>query len=501
LWCAYFRDLDLMRHRTWKGALLALQFGALLARTGGASCSNDVGKARAERMAMHCQRVNTSQQGSCAAIDCGTLSSLVQAFCAIPKGRPALCSEYPAVVLSKPVGIPADLERIMNTVAEDLQVAAPGAARMRDTFTLITSVAANVKSSKATVDAEQKSFDQRSTAAAAAYKRHKAAVDSKSAAQLAEAPKLLEAARTEYEAAVTVGESLVKHTAELRDYGRTLTASVEGGDRVASEINLYARDAKNAELVMEDALRSGAQAQADSDSMARVKAFRDQAKDAANETAKAATEVTQLSRKAHTLAEMGPGYDAKELESQASKNDEALKKKLDELKHSLAGLSGTAGNLCDRAMLERSWKASPRTSTSRVDGLVTVSMHTLDAKQLGTACPFLKSTLGSSEPASGSGAGEGARSFDMGFVPFKDLGLEILVLVDSGAKCSADGCGHTFFVNEGSGFAKASSPIVTRELVGFARKGVDVFAIMTAAEWKLRRAPGKPSELVYLRAR
>lgn len=489
-----------MRHRTGMGALLVLHFGALLAKAGGASCSQEVGQARADRMQMHCQRVNTSQPGSCAAIDCGTLSSLVQAFCAVPQGRPALCSEYPAVVLSKPVGIPADLERIMNTVAEDLQVAGPGAARMRDTFTLVASVAANVKSSKATVDAEQKSLDQHSTAASAADKRYKVAVDSKSAAQLAEAPKLLETARTEFEAAVSAGESLVKHTAELRDYQRTLVASVQGGDKVALEINLYAKDAKNAELVMDEALRSGAQAQADADAMARVKAFRDQAKDAAKETAKSATEATQLARKAHTLAEMGPRYDAKEAESEASKDDDALKKRVDELKHALAGLSGTAGNLCDRAMLERTWKAATRASTTHIDGLVPVVLHSLDPKQLATACPFLKSTLGPAEAASGSDT-EGTRSVDMGFVLFKDLGLEVLVLVDSGAKCTPNGCGHTFFVNEGGGFAKASSPIVTRELVGFARKGVDVFAIMSAAEWKLRRTPGKPSELVYLRAR
>jgi hypothetical protein len=412
-----------------------------------------------------------------------------------------LCGEYPAVVLSKPVGVPADLERIMNTVAEDLQVAGPGAARMRDTFTLVTSVSANVKSSKATVDAEQKSFDQHSTAASAADKRYKVAVGSKSAAQLAEAPKSLETARTEFEAAVSAGESLLKHTAELRDHQRTLVASVQGGDEIALEVNLYAKDAKNAELVMDDALRSGAQAQADADAMARVKAFRDQAKDAAKETAKSATEVTQLARKAHAVAEMGPGYDAKEAESEASKIDEALKKRVDELKRALAGLSGTAGNLCDRAMLERTWKASTRASASHVDGLVPVVFHSLDLKQLGTACPFLRSTLGPSESASGSGTVEGARSIDLGFVPFKDLGLEVLVLVDSGPKCTPNGCGHTFFVNEGAGFAKASNPIVTRELVGFARKGVDVFAIMSAAEWKLRRTPGKPSELVYSRAR
>jgi hypothetical protein len=490
-----------MQHRTWKGALLALHLAVLVAKPGAASCSQDVGKARAERMEMHCQRVDTSQQGSCAAIDCGTLSSLVQAFCANPHGRPALCGEYPAVVLSKPVGIPDDLERIMTTVAEDLQVAGPGAARMRDTFTLVTSLAANVKTAKATVDAEQQSFNKHSTAASAGEKRYKAAVDSKSATQLAQAPKLLEAARTEFEAAVGAGESLVEHTAVLRDYERKLVASVQGGDKVAFEINLYAKDAKNAELVMDDALRSGAQAQADADSLARVKAFRDQAKDAAKETAKSATEATQLARKAHTLAGMGTGFDAKEAESQASKDDEALKKRLDELKRALAGLSGTAGNLCDRPLLERTWKASAKTNTSHVDGLVPVVLHTLDAKALATACPFLKATLGPSEPASGSGAVEGARNVEMGFVPFKDLGLEILVLVDSGAKCAPDGCGHTFFVNEGAGFAKASKSIATRELVGFARKGVDVFAIMAAAEWKLKRTPGKPSELVYLRAR
>ncbi len=478
-----------------------MHFALLVAKPGAASCSQDVGKARADRMEMHCQRVNTSQPGSCAAIDCGTLSSLVQAFCANPHGRPALCGEYPAVVLSKPVGIPDDLERIMTTVAEDLQVAAPGAARMRDTFTLVTSLAANVKSAKATVEAEQQAFNQHSSAASAGEKRYKVAVDSKSAAQLAEAPKLLEAARTEFDAALSAGESLVKHAAELHGYERTLVASVQGGDEIALEINLYSKDAKNAEMVMEDALRSGAQSHADADSMARVKAFRDQARDAAKETAKSATEATQLARKAHTLAEMGPGFDAKEAEAQASKDEEALKKKLEELKRALAGLSGTAGNLCDRPLLERTWKASTRKSTLHVDGLVPVVLHTLDAKALGMACPFLKAALGPSESAAGSGAVEAARSVDLGFVPFKDLGLEILVLVDSGAKCSADGCGHTFFVNEGGGFARASKSIPTRELVGFARKGVDVFAIMAAEEWKLRRTPGKPSELVYLRAR
>ncbi len=452
-------------------------------------------------MEMHCQRVNTSPQSSCVTLDCSTLSSIVQAFCGNPQGRPALCEEYPALVVSKPAGIPPDLERIMTTVAEDGQVAGPGVARVRETFALVTSTVASVENSTNTISAEQRSFSQRSTAASAAHKRYKVAVDSKSAAQLAEAPKLLEAARTEFGAAASVGESLVKHTAELRQYERTLAASVHGADDLARQINLYAKDAKNAGLVMDDALRSGTKAQADADAMARVKAFRDEAMAAAKETAKSAAEATQLSRKAHTIAEMGPGYDAKEAESRSSKEDEALKNKLDEVKRALAGLSGTAGNLCDRSMLERTWKASGKASTVRGDGLVPVVLHTLDAKLLGTACPFLKATFVPSEAASGPGAASGARNLDVGFVPFADLGLEILIVGDSGAKCGSDGCERTFFVSEGGGFAKASSPIVTRELVGFARKGVDVFAIMAEAEWKLRRTPGKPSELVYLRGR
>jgi len=69
-----------MSRRAWKGAFLALHFGALFAKTGAASCGNDVGKARADRMEMHCQRVNTSTQSSCAVMDCPTLSSVVQAF-------------------------------------------------------------------------------------------------------------------------------------------------------------------------------------------------------------------------------------------------------------------------------------------------------------------------------------------------------------------------------------------------------------------------------------
>ena len=124
-----------------------------------------------------------------------------------------------------------------------------------------------------------------------------------------------------------------------------------------------------------------------------------------------------------------------------------------------------------------------------------VTLHTLDSKQLGTACPFLKATL---DAPGGAGA---ARSVEVGFVPFDGLGLEILVLVDSGGKCGPGGCGHTFFVKDGGGFTKASGSIATRELIGFARKGVDVFAILAEAEWKLQRTPGKPPELVYLRAR
>jgi hypothetical protein len=192
---------------------------------------------------------------------------------------------------------------------------------------------------------------------------------------------------------------------------------------------------------------------------------------------------------------MGPGYDAKEAALAASTDDEALKKKVDDVKTALAGLSGTAGNLCDKALLERTWKASGKASTTRGDGLVPVVLHTLDSKQLGTACPFLKATLDL------SGAADQPRDVEVGVVPFDDLDLEILVLVESGAKCGAGGCGHTFFVKEGGGFAKASSSIATKELMGFARKGVDIFAILMEGEWKLRRTPGKPSELVYLRAR
>src|SRR5262249_4569923 len=109
-------------------------------------------------------------------------------------------------------GIPPDLERIAATVTEDGQVVGPGVARMRDTSTLVTSLAASVKSAKTTVGAEQQSFSQRRTAATTAQRRYKAAVDSKSAAQLAEVPKLLEAARTEFGTATSIGESLMKHT-------------------------------------------------------------------------------------------------------------------------------------------------------------------------------------------------------------------------------------------------------------------------------------------------
>jgi hypothetical protein len=490
-----------MWRRAWKGAALALYFGALLAKTGGASCSDDVGKARADRMEMHCQHVNTSTQTVCAAMDCTTLSSAVQAFCGTPQGRPALCGEYPAIVVSKSAGIPPDLERILITVAEDRQVAGSGVPPMRETLALVTSAAASVKSSKTTVGAEQQSFTQRSAAASSIYKRYKAAVDSKSAAQLAEAPKLLEAARTEFGAAESIGESLMKHTAEHREHERRLTAAVRGGDTIALQINLYAKDAKNAALIVEGALRSGAAAHADADAMARVKALRDQATEAAKDATKAATEATDLARKAHLAAEMGPGYDWKEAESRAATDEEALKKKVGEVKQALAGLSGTSGNFCDKALLERTWKASARASATHDAGLVPVVLHTLDTRTLGQACPFLKTTLSRSEGATGAGAVNGQQNVDVGSVPFADLGLEILVLVDSAPKCGASGCGHTFFANEGRGFTVASGPIVTPELAGFARRGVDIFAILTNAEWKLRRIPGKPPELVFSRSR
>ena len=483
------------------GALLALHFGALLARTGEASCSTDVGKARADRMEMHCQRVNTSTQTSCAAIDCMTLSTLVQAYCGNPQGRPALCGEYPALVVSKYVGIPPDLERITSTVAEDREVTGASLPAMRNTLTLVTTLAASFKSSKTTVGAEQQSFTQRSTAASSLYKRYKAAVDSKSATQLAEAPKLLEAARTEFGVAASLGEALVKHTAEQRDNERKLLAAVHGGDAIALGINRYARDAQNAELIMDDALRAGAQAHADADAMARVKALRDQATEAAKDASKPATEATQLARKEHLLAEMGPGYDEKEAESRASTEDEALKKKADEVKRTLAGLSGTSANVCDKAMLERAWKTSGRTTTTHGAGLVPVVLHTLDTRTLGQACPFLKATLGPSEGANGPGAAKGPQNVDVGSVPFTDLGLEVLVLVDSGPRCDPHGCGHIFFVNEGGGFTAASGPIVTQELAGFARRGVDIFAILAEGEWKLQRTPGKPPELVFSRSR
>src|SRR5262249_1052342 len=120
-----------------------------------------------------------------------------------------------------------------------------------------------------------------------------------------------------------IGESLIKHTAELRGHERRLFAAVRGADNIASLINLYARDAKDAGIVMDDALRTGATAQADADAMARVKALRDPVAEAAKDVAKPATEAADLARKAHTLAEMGPGYSAQDAESQASTEDEA----------------------------------------------------------------------------------------------------------------------------------------------------------------------------------
>jgi hypothetical protein len=425
---------------------------------------------------------------------------VVQAFCATPQGRPALCSEYPALVISKTAGIPPDLERIASTVAEDRQVAAAGVATMRDTLTLVTSVAASVKGAKSTITAEQQSFTRHAAAGSSIHKRYKAAVDSKSAAQLAEAPKLLDAARTEFGAAASAGESLIKHTAELREFERRLTAAVRGGDTIATGINLYAKDAKNAGLILDEALRSGAEAHADADAMARVKALRDEVMEAAKEAAKAAMEATELARRAHILAEMRPGYDAREAESRASTGDEAQKKKVDEVKRALGGLSGTAGNLCDKALLERSWKPSARTNATHGGGLVPVVLHTLDPRTLGQACPFLKPTLGPPDGASGTGAAARG-NVDVGSVPFSDLGLEILVVIDSGPKCNPRGCGHTFFVNEGGGFTAASGSIVTPELAGFARRGVDIFAMLADAEWKLQRTPGKPPELVFSRSR
>jgi hypothetical protein len=489
-----------MSRRAWKGAFLVLYIGVSFAKTGAASCAADVGKARADRMQMHCERVNFSSPTSCAAVDCLTIASLVQAFCATPHGRPTLCGEYPALVLSKPTGIPPDLERIAATAAEDRQVTSGSAGRMRDTVTLVTTLAASVKTSKAKVVAERQSFTQRTTAASAARKRYKADVDSKSAPQLAEAPKLLEAARTEFAAASSVGESLIKHTAELREYERQLGAALRGADNIALAINRYAEDAKNAALVMNDALVTGAKA--DGDAMARVKALRDQVTDGAKEAEKAATEATGLARKAHTVAELGPGYDWKEAESQAAADDEALKKKVDEVKHALSALSGTSGNLCDKQMLERMWKASGSPRAAHAEGLVPVVLHTLDAKTLGEACPFLKATIApagapKSPPAGASGTG----NVELGFVPFADLGLEILVLVESGPKCGPRGCGYTLFVNEGAGFTRASSGLITTELVGFARKGVDIFAELSDAEWKLQKTPGKPSEFVFSRPR
>src|SRR5262245_39694611 len=96
------RLVGLVSRRAWKGRAMVLQFGGFFERTGAASCSNDVGKARADRMAMHCRRMNTGVPASCLTTDCSALSSVVQAFCTAPKGRPALCSEYPALVVSKP---------------------------------------------------------------------------------------------------------------------------------------------------------------------------------------------------------------------------------------------------------------------------------------------------------------------------------------------------------------------------------------------------------------
>jgi hypothetical protein len=452
-------------------------------------------------MEMHCERVNTSTATSCAAIDCGTLSSLVEGYCGNSKGRPALCDEYPARIVSKYVGIPEDLERIATTVAEDQLVASASVPTMRNILTLVTTVAASVKSTKTTVAAELLSFTQHSTAASATYKRYKAAVDSKSAAQLSEAPKLLEAARSDFAAAAALGESLVKRTAELREHERKLTASVRGGDTIAREINLYASDANNAALVMADALRSGAAANADAEPMAHVKALHDQAVQAAKDAAKAAKEADDLTRKAHLLAEMPAGYDVKDAESRASAADEAQKRKLDEVKRTLAGLSGTSANLCDKPMLERAWKASAKTSPAHGEGLVPVVLHTLDPRTLGQACPFLKASLGSSGNASGPATPSAPQSVDIGLVPFTDLDLEILVLVESGPKCDSNGCGYTFFVNQGGGFIKASGAVVTPALAGFARRGVDIFAILASAEWKLERAPGKPPELVFSRAR
>jgi hypothetical protein len=498
-----------MSQRAWKSALLALHFAASFARTGSASCASDVGTARAERLAMHCRRVNTATQASCAAIDCLTLSTLVQAYCGAPKGRPALCGEYPALVTSKHTGIPPDLERIAATAAEDRQVLGPGLATLRETLTLVTSVAASVKSAKTTVEEEQKSFAQRATAAFNVHKRYKAVVASKASAQLAQAPKLLESVRTEFTAAATIGESLLKHTAELRDHERRLGASVRGADTVGGQINSYARDAINAALVMDDALRAGTQAGADAGALAHVKELRDPVTEGAKEAAKASAETTKLVRQTHVVAEVPAAYDWKDAEARASAADVTLKRKVDAVKRALAGLSGTSGNICDKPMLERAWKASGRTSASHGAGLVPVVLHTLDAKTLGQACPFLKATLGLSEGAP-LPAGAGAQNVDVGSVTFADLGLEIMVLVDdpgkspaggSGPKCTPKGCGHTFFVNEGGGFTPASGSIVTPALAGFARRGVDIFAMLADAEWKLRRTPGKPSELVFSRAR
>ena len=294
---------------------------------------------------------------------------------------------------------------------------------------------------------------------------------------------------------------MLKHTAELRDSEHKLTAAVRGGDTIAQGIEHYAKDATNAELVMNDALRSGAAAHADADAMTRVKTFRDLASDAAKDAAKLGKEAAELARKAHVLSEMGPTYNAHEAESRASAEDEALKKKVDEVKKTLAGLSGTSSNLCDKPMLERSWKASARPTPARAEGIVPVVLHTVDSRALGKACPFLKATLGISEAPNAPSATTVLPNVDVGFVPFSDLNLEILVLVEAGPKCDAKGCGHTFFVNEGGGYVAASGPIATPELAGFARKGVDIFAMLAQAEWKLHRAPGKPPEFVFLRAR
>src|SRR5262245_15225577 len=164
-----------MSRRAWKWAFLVAVFGGLCGRTSAAACGNDIGAARADRMAMHYQRVNPSMQMSSAAMDCSTLSSTIQAFCGTSRDRPTYCGEYPALVLSKPTGIPPDLERIASTVAEDDQLSKKRISTMRDTFTVVTSLSTSVKGSKATTSAEQRSFAQRSTAGTSAAKRYRAA--------------------------------------------------------------------------------------------------------------------------------------------------------------------------------------------------------------------------------------------------------------------------------------------------------------------------------------